>query len=150
MRKIVLIACLIFTILPLQGCSTSYEKNTEPGVIKKITLAQMEEMMEKKESFAIMFTQTTCMSCQEFQVALDEYTKDHHIVMYDVVLDLEMSTQEENLSIIEQYFKGFYSTPGIFYVEDGESKSQLKGSSIKGITEEMLDEWVTKNQVDAI
>ena len=54
------------TLLLLTGCSSKYERDDEPGRVENITVAKMQEMVDKKESFAIVFTQTTCSHCIEY------------------------------------------------------------------------------------
>ena len=61
------------TLLLLTGCSSKYERDDEPGRVENITVAKMQEMVDKKESFAIVFTQTTCSHCIEFKKMLDGY-----------------------------------------------------------------------------
>lgn len=147
MKKIITLLCLLFCMGTLQACSSSYDRDTSPGEIKQITLLQMEEMIKQEESFAIVLTQTGCGYCQDFESLLATYIKDHHVIMYDVILDQEPRTVDENLAIIDQHLEGFSSTPGIFYVEKGKFKSHLKGKQ-EGISEEIFDGWVQENKID--
>lgn len=62
------------------------------------------------------------MYCRQLHSILDEYLKTHHVVIYQVVLDNEDRTEQENLEIIHKYFEEFYSTPGVFYVKKGLKK----------------------------
>ena len=80
---------------------------------------------------------------------LDEYLKTHHVVIYQVVLDNEDRTEQENLEIIHKYFEEFYSTPGVFYVKKGAKKSYLNTYTL-GITESVIDEWIRENQIDKV
>lgn len=137
-------------VVLLAGCDDgSYERDTTAGEVIQITLSDMETMMENKESFAIMLTQTTCGYCKDFHNVLAEYQNDHHLVMYEVVLDQEPTTVQENVEIINKHITGFSTTPGIFYIEKGKSKGQLKGDITNGITEDALEEWVVKYKLDS-
>jgi len=139
----ILCFCLLAT-----GCSSGeYQRDTSPGEIKKITLSQMDTMMVQEKDFAVMFTQTTCGYCQEFHMILDEYQKNHHLVMYEVVLDEEEATPDENLAIIHRYFPDFSVTPGIFYAVNGKQKAHLAPDA-QGITMEHLERWVQKYELD--
>ena len=40
------------TLLLLTGYSSKYERDDEPGRVENITVAKMQEMVDKKESFA--------------------------------------------------------------------------------------------------
>lgn len=97
-----------------------------------------------------MLTQTMCGYCHQFHELLKEYQEDHHFVIYEVVLDEEQRSAQENLAIIKPYFPNFSTTPGIFYVEEGEVEAQLTGDISTGIQEEMLEEWVLKHQLDRV
>ena len=135
-------------VTTLFGCSSSnYERDTSPGEIKTISLKELSEKMENKDTFTVMLTQSMCGYCQEFKTILTDYQKEHNLVMNEVVLDKENATPQENLKIIKPYFSDFSTTPGIFYVEKGESKSHLKE---KGgtINTEHLDEWVQEFKLD--
>lgn len=144
LRKIL---CILLLLMVVTGCSKSYERDTSKGEIIEITLAEMVEKIEAKDTFAIMFTTTVCNFCKEFESFLNPYIEDHHVVMYNVVLDKEEASVQENRNIIDTYFKNFSTTPGIFYVEEGEQVSRLAPQNNK-IDKDMLDEWVQINQID--
>lgn len=95
-----------------------------------------------------MLTQELCLYCQDFHAVLEAYQKNHHVIMYEVILDQEDRSPKENLAIIQPYFPDFSSTPGIFYVKDGKAESQLDGDPVHGISEEMLETWVKEYQLD--
>lgn len=139
--------CIMFLTL-IAGCGSSkYERDASPGEIKEITLSQMETMITQGKTFTVMLTTTYCGYCQEFHALLNEYLKNHHLVIYEVVLDKENATEQQNLAIINRYIKDFTTTPGVFYIKDGEQKSHLFPDA-KGIYEELLDQWVVDNQLD--
>lgn len=147
LKKGLLIAVFLFAVL-LSGCGSSdYERDSSEGEIKQITLSQMDTMITQGKSFAVMLTTTYCGYCQDFHMLLNEYLKDHHVIMYEVVLDLENATESENLAIINRHIKDFSTTPGVFYIKDGKEKSHLLPDA-QGIHEQLLDEWVVENQLD--
>lgn len=149
MRKIIrLFGIFACTLLLLSGCSSKYERDSEPGRIETITVAQMQEMIERKESFAIVFTQTTCSHCIEFKEMLDGYLLNHHVVLYDVVLDeAPQSQRQSDLSKIRETFEGMNETPSLYYVEDGEMEDQLENGE-DGLTREKFDNWVQRYKLD--
>lgn len=126
---------------------TEYERDSSSGEIIYITLAEMETKIANKESFPIIFTTTYCLYCRDFHAVFDEYIKTHHVVMYEVILDKEDRTEQENLEIIKKYFPEFNTTPGVFYVNKGKEKSYLDFSST-GMNETIIDEWVQKYKLD--
>lgn len=124
-----------------------YPRDTSSGEVINITMAQMEEKMTNKETFTVCFATTYCMYCKQLHAILDSYLKNHHVIIYQVVLDLENATEAENLEIIHKYFDEFYTTPGVFYVKKGVNKSYLDTYTL-GIEEEVIDQWVRENQID--
>lgn len=138
---------MCISLLLITGCHSSYERNTNAGEVKTIMLSQLMEKMQNKDSFAVMFTQSMCGYCQEFESILSEYQQKHGFTMYNVILDNEEATPNENLAIIKPYFPEFRVTPGIFYVENGKCKSHLKDQN-GTIDEKHLDDWVQENRID--
>lgn len=109
-----------------------------------ISLDDMQKMMEEKQEFAIVFTQSMCGYCKDYHEMFEEYAKDHHVVMYEVLLDKETASPRENRALIQKYFPGFDTTPGIFYAKDGACENQIT----QRLDEEVFDNWVQKNQLD--
>ncbi len=124
-----------------------YDRDNTPGKTVMITLDEMEQKIANKENFAIVFTTSLCSYCQSFHEILSDYNKNHHIVMYEVVLDQEEATIEQNSKIIHKYFQEFSTTPGIFYVENGKNKSYFDTYKY-GIDKNIFDIWVQQNQID--
>ncbi|MDD3049020.1 MAG: hypothetical protein PHQ89_03480 [Bacilli bacterium] len=144
-RKII----LCFIVLFICGCSANsdYTRSNKSGKIINISLAQMKEKMENKDTFAIAFTTSYCNYCLQFHNIFDEYMKTHEVTLYQVVLDEETTNEMENIEIIHTYFPEFNTTPGIFYVEDGKEENYLN-TYASGISEEIIDEWVIKYKMD--
>lgn len=126
---------------------TEYERDATPGEIIYITLEEMETKIANKESFPVILSTTYCLYCRDFHSVFDEYIKTHHVVMYEVILDNENRSEQENLEIIKKYFPEFSTTPGVFYVKNGKEKNYLDFSSV-GMDEEVIDNWVQTYQLD--
>ena len=135
---------IFLCLMLLTGC-WGYERDDSPGYITYITLNDMKQMMEDKNEFVIAFTQSLCGYCQDIHKLFYEYSKNHHVIIYEVLLDIECGITNEKKKLIQEYFPGFDTTPGIFYAKDGKVYDQL--SNVK-ITEEVFDNWVQKNQLD--
>lgn len=122
MKKIALICLGCFLLL---GCSTSKGENMQPikmkekGTISSLTLDDFVEKMKNKETFIVIFSQTTCGYCHEFFLETQAYIEDIGLPMWDVVLDEEERPIQDNLSIIHEYFSTFSATPSIYFVRDG-------------------------------
>ena len=124
-----------------------YPRDTTPGEVITITMAQLEEKIANKETFVVSFETTYCMYCRRLHSILDDYLKDHHVSIYQVVLDLENATEEENLEKIHKHFEEFYTTPGVFYVKKGKNKSYLDTYTL-GIEEDVIDQWIREKHID--
>ena len=146
MKKI--FVALFTGLLLMSGCSSDgYERSTAPGEIIDISLSEMEKMMKNQESFVVSFETTYCVYCAQFEDLFSEYIQDHEVILYRVILDKESTSEQQNLSIIHQYFPEFSTTPGIFYAENGKEKDYLDTYHL-GISENVIDEWVIELQLD--
>lgn len=145
LKKILL--CIVLCVF-ITGCADKeYNRSSKSGKVIDITLSQMETKLENGDTFAIAFVTSYCNYCMQFHSIFNEYIKNHEVTLYQVILDNEATSEEENLAIILNYFPEFYSTPGIFYVEDGKEKDYLDLYNL-GISEEVIDEWVVEFKMD--
>lgn len=142
--------CACVCILILSGCSSSssYERDDSAGEIVTLSVAGMEEKLENKDDFIVVFAQSWCTHCKSFNAMLTEYLEDHHVIVYEVVLDQDEDlSREEAVEVVQSYFPDMTGTPGVYYVEGGEIESTLK-SGDDGLTEEKFDDWVVKYRMD--
>lgn len=64
--------------------------NKKEGEMINITYAEYLEMLDKKESFVAIVTQTTCGYCQHFKEnVLDSYINENGIKVYEINITLE-------------------------------------------------------------
>lgn len=144
------ITCMIMVALTLvlSGCSSKYERDSNPGKLKDITVSQLEEKLAKKETFPIVFTQSFCSFCINFKDMLAGYLPDHNVTLYDVVLDeAPKDEQQKNLDTIRKTFKGFNATPSLYYVKDGKLENTFDMGN-DGITKDKFDKWVQTYKLD--
>lgn len=149
MKKIIrLCSIAACTLLLFTGCGSKYERDDNPGRVENITVSQMQKKIENKESFAIVFTQTTCSHCIDFKKMLDGYLLDHNVVLYDVVLDEAPASQRKSdLKKIRETFPEMNETPSLYYVKDGKMDNLLENGD-DGLTEEKFDNWVQRYKLD--
>lgn len=80
-----ILAALSLSLI-LCGCaSSSYKRSTERGEIYKISLAAMLDKVQRKDTFAVMLTQTYCGYCQDFEEMLTAYLKDRSYIFFYVM-----------------------------------------------------------------
>lgn len=145
-RMMCIFTCLC--LLLVSGCSSGYERDERAGKVEKITVEQMQEKIENKDTFVLVFTQSWCEHCKLFKEMLDEYLPTHNVIVYDVVLDEDpIESQEEKLAIIRETFPKMNATPELYYVKDGVKEEQLIADD-DGITETKFDSWVQNHQLD--
>ena len=147
MKKFACILMVAFTVM-LSGCSSSYERDTNAGEVINITVNEMTEKINKKDTFAIVFTQTTCTHCINFKNMLSGYLLDHNVTLYDVVLDeAPKEEQQKNLDTIRKTFPGLKDTPSLYYVTDGKMDTMFEMGK-DGITKDKFDNWVQEYRLD--
>ena len=142
--------CAFFLVVSMSGCQEKEKvckRDTGKGSVTQINLTQMETMIEAKETFVLVLSTHTCGYCLRFHEMLESYLKNHNVDIYNVYLDEEKTTVQENRDIVNRYFEEFNSTPGIFYVVNGENKAYLANQS-DGVNEEYFDNWIVENNID--
>lgn len=146
MKKIFL-AGLCMMMLMLNGCGSKATK----GEVVSISVEELKTKMDKKESFAVIFTQPTCAYCKKVMTMLDEeYLDSHVITIYDVVLDREAVSAKEfqaQLDLINEYFPQMEGTPDLYNVKAGEIISQFDANNIDMFDATKFNEWVVENKL---
>lgn len=141
-----LLICLL-CLVSLTACANSdYQRDNTPGKREFITLAQMQKMMQNKQSFIVVYSVSTCSGCAQFNNFLKTYLKDHHVIVNEVMLDFEETSEAENLATINKYFKDFNTTPTLYYVKKGKVKAKIMHRDL--VDETVFDEFITKYQLD--
>lgn len=123
------------------------DSSESPGIISTISMAKFEAMMEAGQSFLVSFVTTQCPYCHDFHAVLEEYNKDHAIVMYQVILDYEETGEEANRELVHSYFEEFATVPGVFYVENGKNSSYMDAYHL-GISKEVFSNWIDSLGID--
>lgn len=150
MKKILLLFLAIF----LTACATNSTKNEKNiielnpnhGEVKKIAMQDIIKKMDDKESFVVMLSQNYCSSCKHFFMDTDAYTKEIGLTLWDIVLDDEPTSTEENLEITNKQFGYFKNTPSIYYIEKGVVKDSLCSDKTEP-TLENYKKFLTKNNI---
>ncbi len=156
MLKKIFALCLC---LSLVGCGkVNYERSTEPGVIKEITMEDVQNKIDNQETFMFVFTQTSCHNCQAFKEnILSKYITNHGFEFNEVVLSFDMDTApvfdwvKKHPNPIDQLEEGLLPedvlTPAFYFIENGELKDIIIGANM---TKKVLEEMVVKYQLDEV
>lgn len=155
MKKIMIIMCTLAVLLG--GCDTKnkeYVRDTTPGTLEKTTLEDIYEKFENKEDFVLLITFTFCAHCQRLKEVLEPYLENHHVVVYELVMDELVPTNkeyEEAKAKLNKYLKDYEGTPSFYYIEDGKKKEEIIGFDEGNSNAiDAYDEIVVKHQLDAV
>ncbi len=143
MKKIVLAIVMIFT-LSACGSQVDYTRDTGSGEIIEVSYEDFLEMMNAKETFYVVFSQTNCGSCIVYKEdTLLPYLENHGMQVYEV----NITNEEDPTATFEnmdERFEKFEGTPHNMFIQDGEVSDEYVG----GLEEKILDEYVVKYQLD--
>lgn len=153
MKKIFVCLGLIFILI---GCTqtSSYERNTDVGLVKTLTFEEVKEKIENKETFMFAFTMEECSACLWFKEnVLSKYLKNHGFTFNEVFLEKEKDSQPlfdftTTLSNTEDFMDEngpTIPTPTFFFVKNGDVKEWTIGSNI---SEKEFDQLIQKYQLD--
>lgn len=131
--------CAFAALLVLMsGCTGG--KESEPGRVEQMTVAQLQEKITKEEDLAVVITQVDCKHCKTFMQMLEEYLPNHNLVLYDIVLDAE-SDRNTAIEQLNEIFPDFTGTPDVYYIEKGKVKSRFWDEN-ESLSEKSFDKWL--------
>ena len=111
---IIIIICLVLLI----GGFT-FDRILSKSNLEEIKYEKMMEKIDNKESFVILFSQTTCSHCADFKPKLEKVANEFNIKVYYLETDL---LDEDTYAKLKQTFN-FSGTPTTVFIINGEEKS---------------------------
>ena len=87
--------------------------------LKEIKYNQVIDKIEKKESFVLLLSQTTCAHCMDFKPKLERVANKYKIKIY--YLETDKLSKEENTELKTHF--SFNGTPTTVFVIEGEEKT---------------------------
>lgn len=112
---IIILFILIVAILLIINILAPKEKT-----LIQIDYKQYKEMINKKESFVLVVSQSTCSHCAEYKPKLIKIAKKHNINIYYIDYDLESSKNQEEF-LENNNLTG--STPTTIFIKKGKQTS---------------------------
>ena len=106
--------CLVILVVALGAdliLSRSY--------LKEIKYNEVINKIEKKESFVLLFSQTTCTHCMDFKPKLERVANKYKLDIYYLETDL---LDDDTYTELKSYFS-FNGTPTTVFVINGEEKT---------------------------
>lgn len=126
---IIVLSIIIVLIIAIMYFFGFFEKK---NYCTEISLNQLEEKMNNKETFIIFFGSTTCSHCKDFQPTLNQVIKDYDVTIY--YLNVHNLSKEENNELLNLINYGS-STPQLYFVKDGEYSQYNKLSGARSYKE---------------
>lgn len=144
LKKFILMGCAI--LLLTAGCGKKVLD--EPGIVSELSYSQLQEKMDNKETFVMVFTQTTCTHCVTFKKMLDEeYLPYYDVEMFDFVLDHQSGERSELTKNLEVSFPNFTGTPDVYYIENGVVKERFWDVKDE-LSEEQFHDWMKNKDLE--
>ncbi len=87
--------------------------------LKEIKYNEVMDKIEKKESFVVLLSQTTCTHCMDFKPKLEKVANKYKVSIY--YLETDLLTEEEHNELKTHF--SFSGTPTTVFITDGEEKT---------------------------
>ena len=125
MKKKIIIG-LIISVIILSICALIYaivvlnkkEKN-EDKYFQELSIKELKEKCENKESFILVISQTTCSHCAEYKPRIKKVLAKYEITGYYIEKDLLSEEETAELANIAN----INGTPTTVFIENGEEGS---------------------------
>ena len=95
--------------------------DTSASHVKKLTISELKEKIDNKDSFILVITQDSCSHCKSYLPVINKIGKEYDITFYDISqtnLSNEDATYLKNIANIS-------GTPTTVFIEEGEEKSTI-------------------------
>ncbi len=102
------------------------QKNIEDSYLIELSYKELEEKVKKKDSFVLVFTQTTCGHCMDYKPILKKTLAKHNLYAYEISIDKLSKKEKAKLNDIANISR----TPTTTFIKDGEeinSSFRLEG-----------------------
>ena len=151
MKKMILAFCVLTMLM--SGCSENkkYERDTSPGTLQQATLEEVYEKFANEEDFGLLISFSYCSHCLDLKAILEPYLNDHHVIVYELVMDKLAPTRAEYYKAsaeLNKYLEDYSGTPSFYYIEKGKKKEEIIGFG-EDSTIDMYDDIITKYRLDA-
>lgn len=137
-KKYIIIGLTILVFLMGLFVYLATTKQNNKNYIKEITLANLEEKLNNKESFVLVITQTGCGHCNSYKPILQSVGRKYDFTFYDINLT-NLSKDEYALFTKIANSSG---TPTTIFYENGEEKTTLNRlvgeTSSKKLTDKLI------------
>ena len=92
------------------------QQEIENSYLIELSYKELEEKINNKESFLLMYTQSTCGHCHEFKPKLKRILAKQNFYGYEIVLDKLDNSERAKINDIANV----NNTPTIVFIKDGQ------------------------------
>lgn len=103
------------------------QQEIEDNYLIELSYKELEEKIKNKDSFMLIYTQSTCGHCHQFKPVLKKALAKQNFYGYEIVIDKLETNDRAKLNDIANV----NNTPTIVFIKDGEeinSSSRLVGA----------------------
>ena len=122
---IIVAACLVIAVGALVADRMLSKSN-----LVEIKYSEMMQKVDNKESFIVLFSQTTCSHCMDFKPKLERVANKFGIKIY--YLETDLLSEDEHAELKKKF--SFSGTPTTIFINNGEEKTAA--NRINGDTSE--------------
>ena len=113
--------------------------------LSELNAKEVFKMVEDKEDFILVISQTTCSHCNQYKPKLEKIAKEYKIQMYYIQVDL---MSEEDYQEFHKIFS-YSGTPQTIFIKDGDERtaaSRINGNqSVSTIKMKLkANGWITE------
>jgi len=112
--------CIFAIVMVIIGAIImKHRENEMDKHLVELSINELQEKINNKESFILVITQTTCSHCAEYKPTLKKVLYKYDITAYYIEKDLLSDAEKGQLNEIANVS----STPTTIFIKDGEEKS---------------------------
>ena len=116
--SVVVILLIVFVFIV---STTIKMKNEQKNYITYISVSKLQEKINNKDDFVLVFTQDGCSHCATYYEVINSVAKDYDLKIYDINLTDVKDKDIETLNSIVH----FSGTPTTLFYIDGEEQTTL-------------------------
>ncbi len=118
--KCAIIAVVIAAIAGLifAGVTINKEKKEKDKHLVQITISELQEKINNKETFILVVTKDGCSYCESYKPVLKDVLSEHDIVAYE--LNQSTLTSKEDQNTYEELVPNVTGTPTTIFFKNGE------------------------------
>ena len=123
MKKNIIILSIgaLFIALGVFFCILSNNKSEEYSNISMITIDELRQKVDNKETFVLVITQDGCSHCKIYKPILNKVGQKYNFTFYDIT---QTNMSLDDLSYLHA-IANISGTPTTVFIQDGEEKSTL-------------------------